>query len=183
MVRIGEKALRDRLVSQLLPRLEAQQRSRAEELLTALARDWALEAGDDETSAETLRILQAELDARLAGRNAAEQLEVLEAEVLDRELRKLSRESFELGRQLIAGEVEQQAATAQGMALLAAAEALGPRIQALGDPARRLPLETEQQNVVLEALFAVEQKAMSGRLSRFAADRSGGDLPPPRIKH
>ena len=66
-------------------------------------------------------------------------------------------------------------------------EALRPRVAALVDPQGRALVDRMLEDVFLEALYAVERKAMSMRLGRYQQDRavesgeSNGSPGPPNI--
>ena len=159
------------------------QRSRAHTQLDALITDWLREAGDDETTADTIDILREELEAKIAAASPAERLQVLEIETLQRRVRALSRESFELGKKLVDGAIARDAAGEQGQALMERADALGKEVAALNSAEAGEQLARELQEISLEALYAIEKKAMSLRLNHYAQDRSAAnpDEAPPKV--
>jgi hypothetical protein len=118
-----------------------------------------------------LAILRGDLERDLQPLAPRERLVLLEAEVLDRELRALSNESFALGKQLVDGKVGDDEAKTRGRTLLSRVEALAPKVDAITIEARRVALRRQVEDTLLEALYAVERKAMSPRLSRYAQDQ------------
>lgn len=174
----------DALTREIATRVLATPTPQVQQLARALAADWRREAGDDHDLApDVLAILREDLDEALDGRDAEGRLLVLECEVLERQLRGLSRDSLALGKQVIDGEIDDSKAKAQGERLLKAAEALSPQIRAIPDEALRAPLQRDLNDLTMEALYAVERKAMSRRLSDYAQTREGAseEVPPPNI--
>jgi len=172
---------RDELVTELaglLDGLDEPGRARGLELARVLADDWLREAGDNELSQQVIELLRTELLAAASPLAPEARLDLLEAEVIDRELRPLSFESYELGKAVIDGTVIDAAATTRGREILARVEALGPRVRALLDAGRRRVLQRRLEEVMLEGLYAVERKAMSHRLGLYLKDMQGAVGPP-----
>jgi hypothetical protein len=146
--------------------------ARGRALLGRLLPYWLDEAraGGDQ-AAEVLAILRGDLERDVQPLAPRERLVLLEAEVLDRELRALSNESFALGKQVVDGKVGDDDAKRHGRTLLGRVEALSPRVDAITIEARRVVLRRQVEEVLLEALYAVERQAMSLRLSRYAQDQ------------
>lgn len=168
-----------KLVSELAPTvlagLEGDDRARGDELLAELCRDWVREAGSSGKADDVLAILRDDLARATGGLGPRERLAVLEAEVLDRRLRVLSRQSLALGKEVVDRAVDDATARERGKALLEKAEALSPEIDAIAATDRRPALRRQLEEIVLEALYAVERKAMSARLDRYARDQQGAD--------
>jgi hypothetical protein len=64
---------------------------------------------------------------------------------------------------------------------MVAVDALAPRWQAIADAQARQTLQRDIDEVRMEALYAVERKAMSQRLRRYAADKQGGPPGAPSV--
>ena len=153
---------REAVLGELEPRwldgLEGAERSEAAALLRELVDDWALEADATPNPDAVLAIQRSQLEAAADGG-----LDALRARVLTRRAEHLGAETFALGRAILAGTVDDQEARSHGRELLARAEALGPELRDGPEAARR-----ELNDAVMEALYAVERKAMSPRLAREA---------------
>lgn len=152
-------------------------RSQSESKLEALLSDWLREAGDDDTAADTLDILRQDFLAKIQGKSAAERLQVLTIETLDRRVRALGRDSFALGTRVIDGAIARNQARARGQDLMHQADTLAEEVRAVGDPSATEPLRRELEEISLEALYAIEQKAMSHRLSRYAQQGQNRSAP------
>lgn len=176
------ETLHGQLASSVLAGLQGGERARGEALLGTLVRDWVAEAGSSGMADSVLSILRNDLATAMSGLGPAERLAVLEAEVLDREIQVVSRQSLALGKAIIDRAVSDEEARQRGQDLLARVKELAPRIDAVTDEARRLPLRRQLEEAMLEALYAVERKAMSSRLNLYLRDRQGGgSLPPPKV--
>ena len=90
-------------------------------------------------------------------------------------MRRLSAQSYALGQKIIEKKIATEEARREGEAMMAAVDTLAPRWQAIVDANAKADLHRQIQDVRMEALYAVERKAMSARLSRYAADH--GDKP------
>lgn len=156
-------------------------RARGLELARVLADDWLREAGDNELSQQVIELLRTELLAAASPPAPDARRDLLEAEVIDLELRPLSFEGYELGKAVVDGAVIDADATARGREILARVEALGPRVRALWDAERRRALQRRLEEVMLEGLYAVERKAMSHRLGLYLKDKQG-DVGPPDLR-
>jgi hypothetical protein len=147
---------------------------RGRALLGRLAGDWLEEArAGGALASQVLTILRSDLERDAGPLSPRDRLVLLEAEVLDRELRAIGNESFALGKQIIDGQVDDVAARARGRDLLGRLEAIAPRVDAITLEPRRVALRRQVEDGMLEALYAVERKAMSPRLSRYAQDAGG----------
>jgi hypothetical protein len=146
------------------------------ELLDELVGDWYREAGADDDAPAVLELLRGELERALAGKPAAERLEVVRAGVLDRRIRRLGVQTFELGKQIIDGRVDGTHARTRGQALMDGIEAVAAEVRTLAAADVRARLGRDLQEASLEALYAIEGKAMSHRLSHYASDAQ-----PPRV--
>jgi hypothetical protein len=146
--------------------------ARGRALLGRLLPYWLDEArAGGEHAADVLAILRGDLERDVQPLAPAERLVLLEAEVLDRELRALSSESFALGKEVVDAKVADDEARRRGRALLDRVAALSPRVDAITIEARRVVLRRQVEEVLLEALYAVERRAMSLRLSRYLRDQ------------
>jgi hypothetical protein len=122
-----------------------------------------------------LAIQRQDLERALADREDADRLAVLRSRALTRRAERLSGETFALGRAVADGSATDPEAREEGRRLLAEAEELS---SALGDAPELQPARRMLSDAVMEALYAVERKAMSPRLSR-ATGAPGG---PPGIR-
>jgi hypothetical protein len=166
----------DELQRELAPRMLAgltgSDLDRGRDLLGRLAVDWLDEARAGGTLAnQVLSILRSDLERDAQPLEPRGRLVLLEAEVLDRELRALGTESFALGKQIIDGAVDDNDARSRGRALLVRLEAIAPKVDAITIEAKRVALRRQVDDALLEALYAVERKAMSPRLDRYVHDR------------
>jgi hypothetical protein len=164
--------LQNDLAPRVLAGLAADELARGRALLARLLPYWLDEARAGGALAEqVLTILRDDLEREVQPLAPRDRLVLLEAEVLDRELRALSNESFALGKHIIDGSVADADARSRGRGLLDRAEALSPKVDAITLEAKRVGLRRQLEDALLEALYAVERKAMSSRLSRYAQDR------------
>lgn len=177
------RVLHDKLAPTLLAGMNPAQRKRADGLLAELLEQWAWEAGANELSASVYDILERELVAASHGKNEDERFDLLWAEVVDRRLRVVSVATYALGQRVIDHAVSDEEARRRGHELLAQVEVLAAEVRSVTDPTRRRLLERTAQDAMLEALYAVERKAMSLRLERYRADRAGGAFEkPPELR-
>lgn len=167
-----------KLVSELQPvvtvgfSVEQSKEARAE--LAELAADWLREIGEDADAPAVLALLRKELLERIAGRSPAERRDILRWQSLQRRVRRLSVQSYALGQQVVDGTIPPEQARAEGERIIAAIDGLAPRWQGVVDAQAKATLQRDIQEVRMEALYAVERKAMSVRLGRYAAGRDGG---------
>jgi hypothetical protein len=145
---------------------------RGRALLGRLAADWLDEARAGGALAnQVLSILRSDLERDTQPLAPRDRLVLLEAEVLDRELRVLGNDSFALGKQIVDGNVADDDARSRGRALLSRLEAVAPKVDAITLEPKRVALRRQVDDAMLEALYAVERKAMSPRLGRYAQDQ------------
>jgi hypothetical protein len=174
-VGIDKAAVLTDLVPAWTAGLDGAELEEARRLLTAVVDDWAAEADPTPDPAAVLQFQQADL-AKTLSVEPGERLATLRTRVLGRAVDRLSTRTYALGEAVLAGSVSDDEAREQGSALLHEAEALGPSVAALpasptADAARR-----DLGDAVMEALYAVERKAMSARLARSTA--GGPDVRP-----
>ena len=139
-------------------------------LLDELVADWYREAGTDDDAPDVVALLRGELETALAGKAPAERLDVVRAGVLDRRIRRLGVRTFELGKQIIDGGVDREQARARGQELMDAIEATAAEVRTIADAGARARLGRDLQEASMEALYAIEGKAMSHRLSHYESD-------------
>ena len=155
--------------------LSAEEQTEAREMLAWLVRDWAREADPTPDPEAVLGFQREDLAARTAGRDPAERLQALREHVLARLVDRLGARTFALGRRILAGDVDREDARAQGEALRQEADALAGELKEVpGMDATRRALG----DAAMEALFAIEGKAMSPRLARESGAAGG----PPDIR-
>lgn len=135
-------------------------------LLAALVDDWAAEADPTPDPQATLRFQREELDALGVDRDPASRLAALRRRALGRRVDSLSARSYDLGRGVRAGTVDDEIGRREGKLMLAEVEALAAELRQLPADAALEPVRRELQEAMLDALYAVERKAMSGRLAR-----------------
>jgi hypothetical protein len=146
------------------------------QLLDELVRDWYREAGSDADAQAVLDLLRREFDAAIDHKSAAGRLDAVRAAVLDRRIRRLGVQTFELGKRIIDGDVPRDDARARGESLMKEIEAAAAELRALTDVGARSRLGRDLQEASLEALYAIEGKAMSLRLGHYASHAQ-----PPRV--
>ena len=149
----------------------------AREDLEWLAADWAREADGTPDPAAVLRFQREDLEARTAGRDGPARLEALRAHKLSRQVDHLGARTFALGRSILAGDVADGDARTRGEALRKEADALADQLRELPETPDLAPVRQALGDAVMEALFAIEGKAMSPRLAREAGDSAG----PPQV--
>ena len=150
----------------------------AHEDLEWLVADWAREANHTPNPAAVLRFQREDLEARTAGRDGSARLEALRAHVLSRRVDHLGARTFALGKGILAGDVADEDARARGEALREEADALAAELRELPDSPELEPVRRALGDAVMEALFAIERKAMSPRLARESRDQPG----PPQVR-
>jgi hypothetical protein len=149
--------------------------------LSEMAVDWLREAGTDKDAPAILDLLRREFAPQLAGKSPEQRRDVVRSASLERCVRRLSAQSYALGQKIIEKKISAEEARREGEALMAASDALAPRWQAIVDANAKANLQRQIQDVRLEALYAVERKAMSVRLSRYAADHGDKADDAPKI--
>ena len=156
--------------------MSASDAARTRALLDELVRDWYREAGTDDDAQAVLDLLRREHGASLAGMPPSARIDAVRAAVLDRRIRRLGVQTLELGKRIIDGGVPRDDARARGEALMKEIEAAAAEVRTLADPGTRARLGRDLQEASMEALYAIEGKAMSHRLSHYASDAE-----PPRV--
>jgi hypothetical protein len=159
---IDQAALRAELGGRWLDGLDGAEREEGARLLDWLVADWAREADATPDPAAVLAFQRADLDARAAG----DPLGALRAHVLARRVDRLGAATFALGREVAAGPADDAAARADGEALRRQADALATELRALPPGPELDGLRRALGDAAMEALFAIERKAMSPRLAR-----------------
>ena len=162
---------KDRVLAELAPEwldgLEGEKLDDGRRLLAEVVDDWAREA-DSTPDPEAVHAIQRDsLAARGRGQDAAGRLHALGSRVAERKVDRLSVETYELGKSILDGSADDEQARARGREYLSRAEALARDLDALGTPADA-PVRRELGDAVMDALYAVERKAMSMRLARDA---------------
>jgi len=160
----------------LLGELEAEFGPEARADLRSLVDDWAREAGHSSDPDAVLRFQREDLEARTAGLDGQAQLDALRAHLLARRADDLSARTFALGKEILAGHDED--GRSRGEALRAEADALADELNRLPPSPALDPIRRTLGDAVMEALFAIERKAMSPRLAREQGAAGG----PPDIR-
>lgn len=153
--------------------LDGAQLEEGRELVREVVDDWQREAQTTANPAAVLEIQQADLE-EMAGAGT-DALHLLRTRVLQRRVDRLGSATLALGQGILDGSVEDERGREEGRRLLGQAEALAGELDDLGPSPRAEAIRRELGDAVMEALYAVERKAMSARLARSA----GADGPPP----
>jgi hypothetical protein len=124
--------------------------------------DWKREADSQDDPAAVHRFQVEDIKAQMEGKDPAGRLLVLRRRAIGRKVDRLNVRALALGRAVIEGEDGE----AEGRALLTAAEELAPQVAALPGSPEKAAIKRDLDEAVMDALYAVERKAMSGRLSR-----------------
>ncbi len=90
---------------------------------------------------------------------------------LTRRIGQLGARSYELGSQIVDEKIEPSAARTQGEDLLREVDELTPDVKAIQDSDVQRRLMRDLNEVRMEALYAVERKAMSLRLNRYVQNQ------------
>ena len=150
-----------------LPEAEAQEGRR---LVGALVADWTREAASDPMAIGAVQ--KQEWEKTGQGKSPSERINLLRAEVAKRLINRLSVQSYALGSQLIDGTIDPAAARTQGESLLKAVDEISSEIKAIDDAGAQRRLQRDLNEVRMEALYAIEHKAMSLRLNRYQQDHT-----------
>jgi hypothetical protein len=153
------------LTPEWLAGLDGAQFDEGQRLLGEVVDDWALEADSTPDPGAVLAIQRKELAARGTGQDADGRLHVLRSRVVERKVDRLSAATYALGKAILDGSANDDEARAQGKAYLADAEEIAAELDSLG-VASGAPVRRELGDAVMDALYAVERKAMSIRLAR-----------------
>lgn len=161
----------------LLGELEAEYGAGARDELQWLVEDWAREADRTPNPDAVLRFQREDLEARTAGRDGDAKLDALRTHVLARRVDRLSARTFALGKEILSG--NDADGRARGEELREEADALAGELGRLPPSPDHEPIRRALGDAVMEALFAIERKAMSPRLAREQAGAGGG---PPDLR-
>jgi len=171
------EAVSAELEREWLDGLSAAEREEGRRLLGEIVADWRREAAGTDDPEGVNRIQRQDL-AALAG--DLPPLDALRTRAVTRRAEHLGSRTLALGRRVLSGDAGGDEAQAAGRELLAEAEALAPDLQALPDSPHATAARRELGDAVMEALFAVEGKAMSPRLARETP--AGAGPGPPSIR-
>ncbi len=166
MTGIDRKSVLAELEGGWLDGLEGERREEARRLLAELVADWAREADPQPDPTAVLGFQREELEGLGRGRDATGRLGALRTLVLSRRVDRLNAETFALGKTVLQGTAEDEDARRRGRVLLAEAEAIAPLLDELEPGPRTSAIRRDLGDAVMEALYAVERKAMSARLAR-----------------
>lgn len=172
----------EELEARFVDGLEGADLAEARRLFEALASDWKREAGSG-ADAEAIRAAQRkDLETRAGNKSAKGRLDVLRLEVITRRVRRVSAQTFELGTSILDGKTEGATAKMEGHRLLKEAEDVSQDLKSFPESDDTRRLRRDLGDALMEALFAVEGKAMSPRLQRHASDRAGAPGGPPNVR-
>jgi hypothetical protein len=163
-VPVDQGALVEELTSTWLAALTDAERAKAVPLLRELVADWAREADPMPDPAAVVRYQRDDLDATTA-RNGGNRLRGLDLELLQRRLNRLSAATFELAQETIDGKIGVEDSKRLGRDLLGECEEISSELAGFGSNAVTDAMRRSLGEAVMDALYAVERKAMSQRLS------------------
>jgi len=161
----------------LLAELESEYGAGARDELRWLVEDWAREADPTPNPDAVLRFQREDLEARTAGRDGDAKLDALRTHVLARRVDRLSARTFALGKEILSG--GEPDGRARGEALRQEADTLAGELKRLPPSPDQEPIRRALNDAVMEALFAIERKAMSPRLAR---EQGAGSGAPPDLR-
>ncbi len=177
-MRNGTGIHKEQVIAELSPEwlagLEGPELEEGRRLLAEIVDDWAREADPTPDPAAVHRFQREDLEALGRGRDAAGRLGVLRTRALGRRVDRLSVGTYALGRAILNGAVDDEHARGQGQALLREAERIAAELKRLPHAPETEPIRRDLGEAVMEALYAVERKAMSARLARDADRAQGG---------
>ncbi|HEX4518790.1 MAG TPA: hypothetical protein VH063_04320 [Gaiellaceae bacterium] len=173
---IDQKGLVDEL-SSTLTGLGEGDRTRAMELLGRLVADWAREADPQPGPAAVVRYQRQDLETAIA-RSGDDPLQGIELELLRRRLDHLSAETFGLAEDTVDGKLDAADSGERGRALLVQCKEVAAELDRLGSNETTDAMRRSLGEAFLDALYAVERKAMSQRLAHA---RPGAGNGPPDI--
>lgn len=186
-MRNGTGIDKERVLGELSPEwlagLEGRELEEGRRLLAEIVADWAREADPTPDPAAVHRFQREDLEVLGRGQDAAGRLDALRMRAFGRRCDRLSVGTLSLGRAILAGSVDDEDARRRGKAFLRDAEALAAELKQLpGSPASEA-IQRDLSEAVMDALFAVERKAMSARLAREAGAAGAGEAAggPPHV--
>jgi len=156
--------LRPEWIANLPPEL----RERGERSLAALVADYAAEANRDDDPPAIIAIQREDLSQALRDKLPAERVQWFDYKLLDRQILRLRARTYALGTAVIDGKIGRDHARGEGEAYLQEVTALKVRVASLGDELQMSILMRGLNEAMMEALYAVELKAMSLRLGHYA---------------
>lgn len=157
-------------------------RTEGRSLLKKLVADWAREADSDSDPEAVNKIQKSDLTEAGRGLGPKERLATLRLQLLGRQIKRLRVRTYALGTSILDGKTTAAAGKKKGAPLLKEAEELLARLRELPDTADSQRLHRDLTEAQMEALFAVEGKAMSLRLNRYKGDQSPGKIKPPDVR-
>jgi hypothetical protein len=145
--------------------------SEAKRLIEALVADWKREAGSG-PDAEAIHAEQWKDIESKAGSETAKA----------RRVRRVSAQTFELGTSILDGKTKAATAKTDGRRLLKEAEGVSEDLKSFPESEDTRRLRRDLGDALMEALFAVEGKAMSQRLNRHLGDKAAASAGPPDVR-
>jgi len=173
MSTLDKQKLLDEVTAEWLPKVAKADREETKQLLGALVTSWLSEAIGGVAEPEAVNEIQRE-DLALLLTNAktpAARIEALRGMVLRRRVNKVSAATFKLGKQVVDGDKDDGTARAEGKGLQLQIDELAGKVNALSDSGMKRNLQREISEMAMEALYAIERKAMSLRLNRYQQTR------------
>jgi len=156
---IDRDRVRAELESEWLDGLAGEELEEGRKLVAEVVDQWAEEADSTPDPDAVLKIQRVGLAARGKG------LDVLRMRVVERRVDRLNADAFALGKAVLGGSVGDDEARSRGRECLDRAEALSADLDRLG-VAADAPSRRALHEATMDALYAVERKGMSARLSR-----------------
>jgi len=180
--KIDQAALVDDLTSTWLAGLQGADGAKARQLAGELVADWAREADSMPDPAAVVRYQREDLEA-MATNNGGDWLRALDLELLQRRVNQLSATTFKLAQAALERKIGADASARQGRALLEQCEQYAADLDRLGSDEATTAIRRVLNEAMLDALYAVERKAMSHRLARYGPQAGTDPVEggPPRI--
>ncbi len=167
-------SMAEELEARFAEELAGDELKEARRLIAALVADWKREAGSG-SDAEAIHAEQRkDLETKAGNKTAKARLNALRLEVMTRRVRRVSAQTFELGTSILDGKTKGTTAKAAGRRLLKEAEDVSQDLKSFPESDDTRRLRRDLGDALMEALFAVEGKAMSQRLNRHMGDKVGG---------
>jgi hypothetical protein len=165
---VDPKNVMNELRPEWIATLPQELRDRGEHALAALVADQVAEANRDDDPPAIIAIQRKDLGEAMRDKSPAQRVQWFDYELLDRQILRLRARTYALGTAVVDGKIAREQARHDGEACLQEVTALKTRVAALGDETQMSILTRGLNEAMMEALYAVEQKAMSLRLGHYA---------------
>jgi hypothetical protein len=168
------------LVTEVVSGLGEPEREKGLPVARELVADWAREADPMPDPAAVVRFQREALEATVA-ECGGDGLRGLELELIRRRADRLNAAALQLGLEVIDRDVGEDDARRRGRALLDQSEQVASSLGDLGSNAATDAARRSLEEATLDALYAVERKAMSPRLARARPDAGTAAGAPPDV--